>query len=310
VGMLNVIADRVTIKDIQLDQNFRNSGRLDGEMAMVGGILIGGTYLGTPKTTKGTTIKNVVVYDYYGDAISGFNSRTDQIQIINNKIISAYIVGKWPIASEKGGQQAISVTGGYDIKINDNIIEGALDDAIATHAYAYQVEIRRNNITTTAGRIFVSGAHDALVEQNNIRYIESARGGGAIWVTFENQKNPTQPADPSENVIVSNNIITVDQAVDNEFGYLIRVLGAGDNVRIENNRLEGNGTNNGIQITNFRHQITGWVMGNNYTIAGNEIRNCKWSIVVDPRESKKNVDIIIENNQLIDNIYNKPKIFN
>jgi len=311
VGMINVIANHVTIQDLKIDQNFRGSGRVDGQSTpLVGGILIGGVYLGHPKRTTGVRITRCTVYDYYGDAISAWNALTDDIEMTYNHVISAYIASHqepdtkpWTrIANANNihGEQGLNVLGGTNIKINNNHIEGSLDDAIATHSEAYNVEIKNNVITTGSGRILVNGAKNCIVENNDITYIHN--GSGAIWVA---QECNSHRLSKSENVTIINNRIRVNKGVKTD--YLISIRGTGDNITVAKNKLEGNGIGHGINIIDATHRCTKtYHFGKNYNIIDNYINDVVWAIVVGPlcpsNQPKKN-DITIENNT-ISNISN------
>lgn len=267
VGMINVIADTITFQNVTFDQNFRGSKKKDGDLGSIACIVVGGKYLGKPTHTKNIKVVGCEFYDYYSDAISVFNARTENILIENNKFISAYIVGEWKVAGVKG-EQAIGIAAVVSANISNNIIEGALDDAIAIHVNSKDVLIENNNITTTGGRILINGVDGGVVQRNTITYIQD--GGTGILISFEAQ---AKRRSLSSNIVVRNNKIQVERNVKVSSG--IEIFGCGDNIKIENNELFTHDAQGiGIRIRDRKHHGNkGTTLGNNIVINNNTIEN-------------------------------------
>ncbi|HHH55350.1 MAG TPA: hypothetical protein ENK91_16955 [Bacteroidetes bacterium] len=303
VGMLNVIANNVVIDELTIDQNFRGSGKNDGEDASIGSIIIGGKFLGKPVVTNGLHVYNCTFFDYYGDALSCFNAITNNVSIHNNVFRSSYDVGGWKSAGTKG-EQAISIHSGKKVRIYDNKIYGCLDDCIALHKNVKDVEILNNEITTTGGRILINGTTDCVVKNNTIRYVES--GSGAIWVSFED--NMSKPS-LSSNVLIEGNRIVVDSSV--KVGALIRIFGAGDNVRVRKNYIKSNGEGTGIQIKDRKLKINKkYYLGDNFFIEENEIINCRHAIVKRMSMANGKRKVVHKGNKLEGNSNNRVDIKN
>lgn len=241
VGMFNVRADNIHIHGITLDQNFRNSGRVDGDSARIGGIIIGGQYDGDSSDVNGTNIHDCQIYDYYGDAISAFTISANNTQIKDNLLTSTYIVQSWATAGA-GGEQGISLSSGSHQQITGNTILGALDDAIAIHGWSEDVTILDNVITTTGGRILINGGLDVVVSDNNITYIQD--GSSAIYISFETAGATLKEND---NVLVSGNVINIPTGV--VCSNAIYAFGAGDNITIRGNLIKTvDAQSNGIWV--------------------------------------------------------------
>ncbi|HRH60061.1 MAG TPA: hypothetical protein PL045_05795, partial [Chitinophagaceae bacterium] len=118
VGMLNIAANYNEIDNICFDQNFRDSDSADGNNALIACIIIGswpsGSNTKTNQPTTGTTIKNCTINDYYGDAISVYNSSAKDLTITGNILRSAYIIEGWHTAGTRG-EQGINVHGGSNV---------------------------------------------------------------------------------------------------------------------------------------------------------------------------------------------------
>jgi hypothetical protein len=280
-GMINIYNDEITVENLTLDQNFRGSGKIDGDVASIGGILIGGTYLRKKKITEGIVIRNCTIYDAYGDAISVFSATSNNIKIENNHIITSYVASNWTTAGVKG-EQAINVTSGKGILIRNNIIEGALDDAIAIHFNAENVMVEKNKITTTGGRIFMAGINNGVVRDNEIEYIQD--GSAAILIAFDLH---TKHISTNNDIQVYNNKIYVQEGVVFKQG--IKLAGCGENIEVRNNYIETadiQGT--GIEIRKETHRKTGVdYFGNNILIRDNEVVNCNRGIQYMEKEVRK-----------------------
>ena len=292
VGLINVVADRVTISELQFDQNFRESGKSDGDAASIGCIIMGGKYLGKPQRTEGITVDNCIFYDYYGDAVSAFNAYTADLTVTNNRFVSSYIVGSWSDSGVKG-EQAVSVSSASGVLIQNNIIEGALDDAIAIHNRSENIQILDNNITTTGGRVLLNGTTNGRVAGNEIVYIQD--GGCAIYLSYSvNSKNATI----NEQVIVEDNIIQVNQGVEVQAG--IKMFGGGNGVIVRKNKVVGNGGGTGILIQDRKSKADQMsYFAKNVEIIDNQIENCEYGIVVFDSEGRStSSDIALRDNKI------------
>src|SRR5215471_7797847 len=176
VGILNICGSDVSVDNLFVDQGFTRLGKRDGDKPMIGGILLGCKYKKMNLKLRNITISNCTINDYYGDGISAFNIYVSNFTVTGNTLVSAYVVGNWKTAGTKG-EQAINVQSGDNIRITNNTIKGALDDAIALHLTIKNLTVTGNNITTTGGRILVSGVDSGYVADNHIEYIED--GGTA-----------------------------------------------------------------------------------------------------------------------------------
>jgi len=293
VGMINVCADNITIDRLYLEENYSASGRVDGQRALIAGIMMGCKYAGKPVHTKNITITNCTVYDYYGDAVSVFNSTVRNFTVTNNTFISSYIVGKWKSAGPEG-EQAINVYSGDSITISHNTIKGALDDAIAIHTNSSKVTITDNNITTTGGRILLNGIKDGYVAGNSIDLIETATSG--IWITYLWFNNGEKFV-PNDNLVVTKNKIFVEKGVKAVSG--IRLWGPGVNVTVSDNTIETadkQGTGIEIMDRKLRKEQVSY-FGDNITISNNTINNFKTGIMRNISDRVKTPLIKIENNK-------------
>jgi len=293
VGMINVCANNITIDRLFLEENYTLSGRVDGQNALIGGIIMGCKYKGRPVITKNITIKNCTVYDYYGDAVSVFNSLIQNFTVINNTFISSFIVGHWKFAGPKG-EQAINIAGGDSITISNNTIKGALDDAIAIHTNSSKVRITDNNISTTGGRILLSGIRGGYIAGNSIDYIEA--GSSAIWIVF-----PTggQKFVANDDLVVTKNRIVVGKGVKIASG--IRLWGPGNNITVSDNTIEtADKQGVGIEMMDgvFKKDKSNY-FGDNITISNNTINNFKTAIRRNISNKVKRPLIKIEKNKII-----------
>ncbi len=299
VGMLNICSSNVTIDRLFIDQNFTGSGRKDGDDALIAGIMIGCSYKGRAVKVSNITVSNCTVYNYYGDGISVFHSSIDHFRVLNDTLISAYAVGKWTHAKDKG-EQAINVHSGDSIAILNNVIRGALDDAIAIHNKSKNVIIARNDITTTAGRILMNGTQNGTITENKITYIED--GGSAIWITFD---WTDLIFTLNENVSVTNNHIYVQKGVKVFSG--IRLFGPGNNITIANNTMETEDKQGiGIEIRDRMQQaVKKKFFGDNIIIKNNEIKNFSLGIGRNISKQVKPPKITMTDNNIInaDNKY-------
>lgn len=272
VGIFNVMADNITFDHIYINQNFTGSGRKDGDDALIGGILMGGSYHGKPVNTNNITVKNCTVYDYYGDAVSVFHSSVNNYTVTNNTFISSYIVGNWTYAEDKG-EQAVNAASGNNITITNNTIRGALDDAIAVHNFCSNVVIANNDITTTGGRITINGTNKGLVSGNTITYIQD--GGTGIWVSFEFE---AEKFTLNNNVTITKNKVFIPHGIKAVSG--IWLFGPGDNITVSDNIFETEdkqGT--GIIIKDrLNKKVNKKFFGNNIIIKNNKIKNFKVGI--------------------------------
>lgn len=231
IGILNLGTDSLTVNNICIDQNFRNSGKVDGNSASIAGIIIGIQSIqpGTLRVnTNQITIRSSMVYDYYGDAIDAHAVTCDNFNAIKNTCISAFIAGRWCNAGTVG-EQGISINSGTNILIDSNSIYGGLDATIATHAVCNNVKITNNYITITGGALQVQGTHNGLIKNNTIVYITKGQFGMQLGITDN---------DNSQSYQMNNH----DTITENTFDlgswnvvYFIRLAGPGKNLIISNN---------------------------------------------------------------------------
>lgn len=266
-GMFNVYADNITIQNLTFDQNFRASGRKDGDSALAGCILIGGAYTGKSKVTNNMTIENCLFYDIYGDGISAFNTRSINAVVRNNHFITTLIVQKWKTAGTKG-EQCISFNSVEGAVIENNTIEGSLDDAIAIHAKSKDVVVKNNTISTAGGRILMNGTQHGQIIGNTIRYIDN--GPSAIMVSFSNQ---AAQLSLNDGVTVTNNKIYIEKGV--RVQQAIRLFGAGDNITVSDNTIEFEGEKSvGIEMEDRNYaKEKRRVSGKNIAIRNNTVKN-------------------------------------
>ena len=283
VGMINIGADSITIDSITLDQNFRESGRNGSggaapEAPVIAGIIIGSypdtgsSHSKISKRLKAIAITNTRVIDYYGDAITVFNASVTDYTVSGNTLISAYVYEGWDTLNHLPlghGGQSISIAGGSNITITHNVIYGALDDAIATHASAVNVSITNNTITTTGGRILLIGIQTGTVSYNTIKYLNNQHGDG-IWITFAaSGGHPVM----NDSLIVSNNKITINGFSGN---HGIRLYGPGTKIHVFKNILKTAIDNkaDGFEITNqIANSLSLNYFGNEIYVNGNRILN-------------------------------------
>lgn len=293
VGIFNLRGDNIVAHHFKLDQNFRNSGRVDGDTARIGNLFVGGFYASDSTTRTGVVIHDVTAYDYYGDAISAFNVQTDNIKIINNKCISTYEVQGWTTAGS-GGEQGINLASGDVQLIEGNTIIAALDDAIAVHGFNDGLVINDNIITTTGGRILINGGRDTVVSGNQITYIQD--GAYALFVSFEDAAVKREP----DNTLIVGNIFKINTGVT--VSGAIRVFGGGDTVSILDNQFYTEDTQ-GVAIAIDDRQ---WTAGDTLyynvdgcVIKGNTFKN--WSFgLTDSATSVDPVDVRASGNTFID----------
>lgn len=310
LGMINVLSNGVTFRNLQFDQNFRNSGKKDGDIGNIGCIGVGGKYLGKPIETTNLTVENCKFYDYYCDAIGIFNANTKNLIVKNNTFISAYVAGRWTTADVKG-EQALGVASVQNALIENNKIEGALDDAIAIHTFSKNVKIFNNTITTTGGRILMNGTENGEIKGNKITYVQD--GGTGIVITFEDQ---ARKISTNNDINVENNEIVIEKGVYVESG--IFLCGFGNNVVVKDNIISNkNNEGVGILITDRKWTQTGeYFFGENLRISNNQIigfsENIK-TVISDPKfESSvadiksKNIEVAKELRELGENT--KPRI--
>ncbi len=269
VGMINIIANNISVEHITFDQNFRGTGKKDGDRASIASLLIGWQRNGKTKMVNGINISQSTFNDYYGDAVSASYGGANNIIVSNNTFTSAYITGNWSVAGV-AGEQAISIASGRNIQITNNKILGALDDAIAVHRNASGVVISNNEITTTGGRILIGGVTNCVVKDNTIRYIQD--GANAIYLTFEEMGNIME-RNINRNVEVINNKVFIEKGV--KVTAAIRLNGAGFNISIKDNLLQSADTRPiGIQVNEQVYQKNKKViLGDSLFITNNTIKN-------------------------------------
>ncbi len=287
VGMLNIMADSVTIYGITVDQNYRNSGRGNGDTALIGSIIGGGVAFGAPVHTHHTLIRKNLVYDIWGNGVAMFASISDDIIIDSNTTTSfGNITETDTVFGPLGhGEQQISIAEGTGITINNNKILGTADDAIAVHTRATDVEIKKNYIISNGGRgrILVSGAHNCLIDSNTIS-LGREDGATGIWLTLQ---TGTPFYFGNQNLTVSNNVIQAKQGTI--IGYGVRMYGAGDSIYILNNRIIGSG--DGFQSFGINVRSRTWhkngdfndslsISGSNMFLTNNYISNVTTTIFV------------------------------
>ncbi len=272
VGMLNLYANDLKVSGLTFDQNFRNSQRSRQDKALISCIQGGGAYLGKTKKLERIEISHCRFYDFFGDALGFFNAGASEIHIHHNLFISSFIVQEWP-EYYLGGEQSISIGWAINCTIEDNVIEGALDDAIAIHNKSKNVLVRRNRITTAAGRILICGTSGGIVEDNTIEVIEDA--DCAIFVSFAaSGRNITF----NHCIEVRDNTIKVKPGVKCNFG--IRLFGAGDNIEVVDNKIDfTTEAGIGIAISDRKHKVEQqFYAGSNIWITSNEIQNARIGI--------------------------------
>ena len=265
-GVFNVMAVGISIKNLYFDQNFRESGRQDGGLAKSGCILVGGAAFGKPATVKNLLVENCTFYDYYGDALSAFNAYCSDVIYRKNVFISSYIAERWTVAGVHG-EQAINFSSVNNALVENNDIQGALDDAIVVHSNSANVVFRNNTITTTGGRILMNGTSGGVIEGNVIRYIEGGACAIMVSYNFAGEKVVL-----NDGVVVKNNIITIENGV--HISQAIRLNGAGNNIVVEGNVIEFKDTPSvGIEFGDRRSIKVGtFSAGEGITIKNNTIR--------------------------------------
>jgi len=266
VGMVNIGANNVTVDNIYFDQNYRDSKRNPGDEPLIGCILMGCSYKGKSVMTNNITITNCTIYDYYGDGISVFRSRVNNFTVANNHLISAFIAGNWDDC-RKGGEQGINVATGSNIDISHNKIEGAIDDAIATHFNNSNVTVADNDITTIRGRILVNGITNGLIKNNSIEYLRDGWAGILITMAPQDINFITN----NNHVVVEDNKIHINKGLKVITG--IMLYGPGVDITIRNNTITTDDLQPaGIQLAErlFRPTKT-YYFGDSIRIEGNTI---------------------------------------
>ena len=294
VGMINIGANNVVIDNLYLDQNYRGSGRKCGDMPLISGIISGCSYLGKPIKTDNNTIRNCTVYDYYGDAISVFRSRTTNYSVINCTVISSFIAGNWD-ACEHKGEQGISVISGDGITITGNTIEGAIDDAIATHGNCSNVTITDNTITTIRGRILLNGITNGTVKNNKIEYLRN--GWTAILITMTPD---VKTVSTNNHLVVEGNTIHIKKGVT--ILAPIMLYAPGSDVEIINNTINSDDpqVTAGIQLAERRinKQTKTYYFGDNININKNSINNFSSGIKFNISNKVKEPKVDITDNNI------------
>ncbi len=292
VGILNITGNHTTVKKLKFDQNFRNSNRKDGDRPMVGCLLVGGKYLGKPVKTLDLTVEDCEFYDHYGDAVSVFQAKISDAVIKNNHFISSFTAGGWKTAGVKG-EQAISFTTGSNILIENNLIEGALDDAIALHRNLFNVSVLNNTIFSCGGRILVNGIDGGLIKGNTITYVED--GSTAILVSFDRRANKLSI---NKNVVIEENNILIKKGVKVRYG--IRLHGPGENIVFRNNNLEtedARGT--AVEISGRMHNKSGEMyFGDKIIVEGNQFKNFKVGIFQGKSSAKSRSQAVVRSSDL------------
>jgi len=278
---------------LYFDQGYSRSGRKDGQTPLIGGIIFGCRYKNMHPKLKNITIENCTVSDYYGDGISAFNIYVTNITITNNTLISAYITGDWTTAGVKG-EQAINVHSGENIVITNNTIKGALDDAIAVHNNIRNLTITGNNITTTGGRILISGVDSGYIGNNSITYIQD--GGTAIEASYS---AGTKSFTFNNNIVISKNKIYINKGV--KIICPIRLHGPGKNIQVIGNTLESADKQpGGIHL----QDALSWVhktsyFGDSITIKDNKFIYFKNGIIKNISRKVKDPKLFIQDNEFV-----------
>ncbi len=301
VGMINIVANNISIEHITFDQNFRGTGKKDGDRASIASVLIGWQRNGKTKMVNGINISDNAFNDYYGDAVSASYGGANNVIISKNTFTSAYITGNWSVAGA-AGEQAISIASGKNIQITDNKIMGALDDAIAVHRNASDVVISNNDITTTGGRIYIGGVTNCEVKNNSIRYIQD--GANAIYLTFEEMGNIME-RNINRNVLVENNKVYINKGV--KVTAAIRLNGAGFNISIRNNFLQSEETRPiGIQVNEQVYQKNKQViLGDSLFITNNTINNFSTGIRLQTKNKISDAQVArVVSNATSGNVFN------
>jgi hypothetical protein len=296
-GILHVEADNINIYNIGLDENIRSNtssllnfvNNQDAErntttfenMYWVQPIFLG-KKANPAVSFSNIEIKDNVVWDYYGHGISTLSTVVHNIDISCNTLISTYHAQNIQTIGHTG-YQGISVTNSANPVIKNNLILGALDDAIAIHR-AQNMTLEDNIITSTGGRILVFGCQDCSVRNNSFYGIEN--GGDGFFINAP-QSAHINNLEGNVNVIVENNY--VEQALGTTMRSAITVYGgvgeptsttdipldAYDNVIIRNNTVVNFATtkSSGVYVYGFNPTTSG---GTKYTpINGLQIYNNK-----------------------------------
>lgn len=301
VGIFNIRANNVTAHHFTLDQNFRGSGRSDGDTARIACMILGGYYDGDSTKYHDITVDDITCYDYYGEGVSSFIVQTDNASVTNSKFISAYIVGGWSSAGDQG-EQAINFSGGDNLIITDNFIDGALDDAIAVHGAdtedsigSQHVVISNNIITTTGGRILVVGVKNGVVSNNTLTYIQG--GSHGIMVTIDASASPIRVNDT---VNVVGNTVYVETGVTLSSA-AIYLHGSGSNINVAGNLVYTEDTQaTGIYVSDRQWSGDGnWYNSDNVNITDNMIIGFTTGIAVTANTTNP-TKVVVQNNTIQD----------
>ncbi|MEP7320225.1 MAG: right-handed parallel beta-helix repeat-containing protein, partial [Panacibacter sp.] len=205
-------------------------------------------------------------------------------------------------ACEHKGEQGISVISGSGITITNNKIEGAIDDAIATHGNCSDVTITGNTITTIRGRLLLNGITNGVVKNNTIEYLRN--GWTAILITM----SPDLPTvSTNNNLLVEGNTIHVVKGVS--ILAPIMLYAPGSNVTITNNTINSEDvqSNPAIQLAERRiNKVTKtYYFGDNIHIYKNNINNFSSGVKVNITSKVKAPKIDIDDDNNITNYKQK-----
>ena len=281
IGILNVIGDRITVRDLFIDENYRGTGQDETGDYYIHDIIIGG--YGFSETGRGDycTIENNDIWDTGGDVISVFSTNVDDLTINNNRITTSYIVNNWTTA---GSLSQCIAAGGDNLIVTNNKIYGAHDDAIAMHGGNQYIGVlcTGNLITTTGGRILANGRIGGVISDNTIVYIQD--GASAIYLALTMGASRIV----TESLIVNNNSVYIQEGV--VCSTAIRYHGGGNRVQISNNNLytydnQGAGiTINDRSVSDYSSGASIYngtsIGGDNIVVKGNTIDNFTTGVIM------------------------------
>lgn len=237
IGTLLFQGSHLYLYKFKIDVNNRTYGIRETDTTHFG--LVSGLSLGRRMNGSGypilhsiptdVTIRKVKVYDWYDNGIDLAFTSGDHIVIDSCTVLSSSIIQGWSkdFLHVKGGQ-GISLTNADTSKITNNTIRGAFDDAVALHT-GDSVLIRKNYITTTGGRILVTGGRNVLVDSNTIITYRTASSSGQLAPT---------PVTDAENhhVYFSKNLFQVNST--GSLAYFIKFFGFGTDIHIVDNTFQ------------------------------------------------------------------------
>jgi hypothetical protein len=248
VGCVEMIADDVIVRDLMVDQNSRNSGRVNSGNARIHGIIIGDAEA-TLSSIANPKVIDCVVYDWYGDAISAWNQTTVGAEIRGNRCPSTYEVQGINRDGIFGGQ-GINFDDGRQFRVIGNEVLQSPDDAISCHNSEHGV-ILGNFITTQGGRILLNKCQNVVVAENVFRLLaNTAQQATVINVSTSNAN------DENEHILIAKNLIYIegDKVLN---GSAIRIAGPGIDISVIDNLLRTvDQQADGIEIATLTFDVT------------------------------------------------------